>query len=1095
MGRVLLEASAGTGKTFNLTSLVVRYVVEESVPIDSFLIVTFTRSAAAELRKKTREKLLEALAAMEQGLKPNEVSGWLVPIVMVDSEEELKDRIELVRNAVTSLDGAMITTIHGFCQRTLSQIGVRNGGLALDNVGEGSSSRSAGIVRDVLLATLANDINYFGEDLAESPEKVDQQIREVVRALVANSALPHPPLDEHVGIAANWVSVVESITEMQEQERHTNGETSFDDLILVLQKILTSHELGDEVRKQLAAQYSVIMIDEFQDTDSKQWEIFNSIYESPSHENESSSNQLALIMVGDPKQAIYRFRGADINAYLYATDDDRNLRRFSLSTNHRSDKRLIAATNVLLNGREFGHERISYVQVTSPDRAPDGALTDGGAPLQIRWLPSHPELLDGSSSLTVDIARPRIAEDLAAHVIHLLNNARITTDKGERRVTASDITVLVRAKGDAKHVVEALQQHGVPVIQSRLDSVLDAEASEQLGLLLIALDGFADVRTVRALAFSWFVDLPYEDLLNEQKIEHLQERCARWADELRQRGIFSFYQRFRLDNDVVKALASNADRHGAESLERLQTDLEHLVELLHSQTERLQLDARGYLLELAMLKAQTGDSETQERRTESDLNAVNITTIHSSKGLEYPIVLVPYPKAVTSSKPFVYSIGKQRYVDVAPLVDWEAAGLTADSRKELARLEADGDEMRLAYVALTRAKYQTVVWWANTRRMGDSPLAKILFDQTGTARSGVKVPKDPEVRARFDEIQKKSPGSLSVFEIPPRPEVVELVNFVKPDAPSLSVASLTRDELTRSDYWRWSYSSVKSTFSDYKSEKVFGGRDEPWGSESWEPVVESLLQEQPSGPDYGSWVHAFMEEIDFAHPRLVEHIGEVFDGLPKFVGVDRSSHVLGLAAAIDTPLDQIQRGFSLRKLSRENRIDEADFLMALGAPEAPSRLADLARLLAADKSHPFHDYFARLAENPSPRSFQGFLTGSLDGLYRLTGDTEPRFLVVDYKTNKLRDYGSKSMQREMENHDYPLQALFYSVGLHRFLKMRMQNYDPERHLAGSAYLFLRGMVGADTAQVESGRAGVYAWTFRPAIVDAASRWFNGEKIG
>jgi exodeoxyribonuclease V beta subunit len=1091
---VLLEASAGTGKTFNLTSLVVRYVVEDFVPIESFLIVTFTKSAAAELRKKTRDKLIEALSYLEHGTQPEAKDRWLNPVLAVTSEDERQDRIEALRNAISGLDGAMITTIHGFCQRTLGQIGVRNGGLVLDKVGDGANTESAGVVRDTLLSLLARDINHFGEEVASNPEKIDKLIREAVDAIVANSASPHPTLDGSVGVAERWVSAVNSIRDKQETARRNSGETSFDDLILVLQRIISSKELGGQVREQLAAQYKVLMIDEFQDTDSKQWEIFNGLFSGNSGSRYAADGQVALIMVGDPKQAIYRFRGADINAYLRATANDDELGRYKLSTNHRSDRRLITATNALLDRRQFGHERISYVQVTSPPTAPEGALTGAGAPLQIRWLPSHEELLDGGKSLKVDIARPHIADDLANHVIQLLNSGQIHEKKGPRPVQESDITILVRAKDDAIPVVEALQRHGVPVIQSRLESVLNTEAAAQLSLLLTALDGYTDARTVRALAFGWFVNLPYQQLLDEQQVEILQTRCAMWADELSQHGVFSFYQRFRLDSQVVEAIASRAAQRGVESLERLQTDLEHVVELLHARTERLPLDARGYLLELAMLKSQPGDPEAQERRTESDLNAVNITTIHSSKGLEYPIVLLPYPKAVRNDKPYVYSIGPDRFVDAAPLIEWEAQGLTIDDRKELAREEADGDDMRLAYVALTRAKYQTVVWWANTRNMGASPLAKILFDESAAARSSVKVPKDSQVRAKLIELQSKAPGAIEVFELPAQIEVASRAKTTAAQTPVLSAATLTRGQLSRIDFWRWSYSSIKKSLSSSESEVILSGRDEPWKSIDVGETYSSPLQSQPSGAAYGTWIHEFMETVDFSQLDLATHLGATFDSIPVFEGADREAHILGLQLAIETPLDQIAPNFTLRKLARADRLDEATFLLEVGSRLSSVRLSQLAGVVASDPNHPFTEYFARMANSASGNTFQGLLTGSLDGLFRIPGAHGHSYLVVDYKTNKLRTYDFQSMRSEMELHDYPLQALIYSVGLHRMLKMRLKGYVPQLHLAGSAYLFLRGMVGPETPRTNFGRNGVFSWSYSPATIEAADRWFAGEAV-
>ena len=1097
LGRVLLEASAGTGKTFNLTSLVVRYVVEEMVAIDDFLIVTFTRSAAANLREKTREKLMAALGALESRVSPDGLEKWLQPILNVKTDEAREFRINLLRDAITRLDGAMITTIHGFCQRTLSEVGLRTGGLSLDQVGASADSGSGAVIRDVVLSALARDVDHFGEDVANDPAKAETQIKQVVSALVSNSARAHPKATAENSITDKWVGAVGDVLSRQELARRNSGATSFDDLITELERIIQDDTVGADIKSHLRRRYKVILIDEFQDTDSKQWSIFNSIFQgvdsSPAGDHDQEG-QRALIMVGDPKQAIYRFRGADINAYLQATSNDETVQRFNLATNFRSDRQLIKATNALLKDRQFGDERISYVQVTSPDKAPSGALSGAGAPLQIHWLPAHKELLAGGKSLTVDVARESIAEDLVNHVILLLNEGEIASKRGKRKVRESDITVLVRGKNDAIPIIEALRRRDIPVIQNSLESVLNTEAARQLSLLLRALENYSDARVVRALAFSWFVNVEHAKLLDEQFAETLQERCAFWADELKQFGIFAFYQRFRLDRQVVESIAARASQRGVESLERLLTDLEHVVELLHSRTERVPLDARGYLLELSSLATQPGEPEAQERRTESDLNAVKITTIHSSKGLEYPIVLIPFPKALQNKKPYVYSLEDGRFVDAAPLVEWTVEDLTEDERKRLAREEIDGDELRLFYVAATRAEFQTVIWWANTKGMGSSPLAKILFDETGSSRENVKVPKDDSVRDKLRELETLAPGLLTVKELAPTIESLARHTVPRPAEQPPQVAKLSRVELSRSSYWRWSYSAVKNSFNEHDYEAKSGGGDEPWRAASTDEIDPALiLQSQPAGADYGTWFHKLMESIDFAHPDLSKHIGEIFDRRP-YVNADRQVHISGVSAAIDTPLDQISQGFSLRTLSPSDRLDELDFLVGLGATDNAPRLIELAAMVAADDSHPFAEYFSNIAKAAEARSYQGLLKGSLDGLYRVRGEQVDKFVIVDFKTNRLRNYDYESMKQEMMLHDYPLQALIYTVALHRFLKTRLSSYQPSLHLAGSAYLFIRGMVGVDTPQIDGVRAGVFSWSYSPSIVERANQWFAGQPL-
>ena len=376
--------------------------------------------------------------------------------------------------------------------------------------------------------------------------------------------------------------------------------------------------------------------------------------------------------------------------------------------------------------------------------------------------------------------------------------------------------------------------------------------------------------------------------------------------------------------------------------------------------------------------------------------------------------------------------------------------------------------------------------------MGSSPLAKILFDQTGSSRENVKVPKDDAVRDRLKELEELAPGRLSVKELAPTIEPLARQTVPAPVKQTPQAAKLVRVDLSRNSYWRWSYSAIKNSFNEHEYEAKSGGGDEPWRATNINDIDSELpLQSQPSGADYGTWFHKLMELIDFAHPDLSKHIGEVFDRRP-YANADRQIHISGVSAAIETPLDQISEGFALRKLSVGDRLDEVDFLVELGAKGNTPSLAELATIVAEDDSHPFVDYFSNIAKIAETRSYQGLLKGSLDGLYRIKGVQKDKFVIVDFKTNKLRTYDYESMKHEMMLHDYPLQALIYTVALHRFLKTRLSDYEPSIHLAGSAYLFIRGMVGQDTPQINGVRAGVFSWSYSPTIVEQVNQWFAGH---
>jgi exodeoxyribonuclease V beta subunit len=269
---------------------------------------------------------------------------------------------------------------------------------------------------------------------------------------------------------------------------------------------------------------------------------------------------LALIVVGDPKQAIYRFRGADIDAYLKAAANGSMSKR-QMTTNYRTDRPLVEALNSWLTDVTFGDEDIGYVPVTTPDNHANARLTGGGDPLQFRFLPTI-----GTKS--ADEVRAAISVDVVDHIQSLLNDGQIVAEPGStsesRPVTLGDICVLVRGHNDANQLMEELRKRHIPAVRSRIGSVLESEAMEQLRLLLTAMANPADVRRVRAVQLSWFAPNPVvvspsadAAVTVQDPIEVLQTKCRVWANELEARGLVGWYQVLRLDDDVIKEISSD----------------------------------------------------------------------------------------------------------------------------------------------------------------------------------------------------------------------------------------------------------------------------------------------------------------------------------------------------------------------------------------------------------------------------------------------------------------------------------------------------------------------------------------------------------
>ena len=1116
--RVLIEASAGTGKTFSLTSLVARYISEENLKIDQLLMVTFTKAAASEMRERTRAKLNEALHALNSGATPERVKAediWMKPIVDCSGKMR-EDRISRLVEAISGIDSATITTIHGFFQQALREVGLRSADTANSEIAQGKSSIAKQILRDELVTLFASGtVSLMNALPGKNPSDLEKQLLEVVDGLDSNiSAIAAPEVDDGT-VAYEWSTFVNQIRQKINEQRSASGTISFDDLITGLRDLLEpSNTLSAEVIHGMRARYRLVLIDEFQDTDDTQWEIFSKIFDveylkvvqGPIKTDETF---LAMIMVGDPKQAIYRFRGADIAAYLKAVDDPK-LRRFEMKRNFRSDRNLITGLNRWFQGImdedgkttgfKFGNKNIAFIEVEAAKKGSGNGLEIKGSPadskaIQLRWIQN-----DQKPATRVEFLRRRIAEDLCNHVTLLLNSGTIPDKREglaiERAVQPGDISILVRAHRDADLIVEALRSRRIPVVKSNVGSVAQSEALDQLRKLLSAMASPNDNRKIKAVALSWFVGFSVFDLLDEKKISDLGTRCNDWAKSLLELGIVGFYQTLRAEVSVMATISLSVE------VERRLTDLEHLAELLHGKTNGKKLSAASVLRYLEEIAVEQDDSEESLRRIDSDAKAIQITTMHTSKGLEYPIVLIPYPKAPISIGAKVFTHEGQRFVNAAPESPWELGKLNEETREKITSEEVEGDDLRLMYVAFTRAKHQLVVWWANSDKMRFSPLARLLFGDHEDISRATTVLDGDLARKRFGEIQRQigsddnGENIMHVKELILDESLEIPLNRVEDEASSAGRSADFPAHATRNWNWRrWSFSSLSSSLKSDDSDGHKGGSDEgdPSGGEGEAVKTDGSfysndgLFAMPASAEFGTLVHEILEQVNFTSLTLKEDLLKAINSYGSEVlrGINPEELAQGLLESLGTSLDPLIPGFKFTDLDERDRLAEMDFHFSLAIPEVSAE--NLALEVAEDKSSIFAEYFRQLAEKwraDGGRGIAGLMTGSIDVLFRVNSGDRNRYFVVDYKSNRLHSpsgkvphsaCGVESMKKAMEEHHYPLQALFYCVALHRFLSMRVDDYDIDRDLGGAGYLFVRGMVGDETPMSGGSRNGVLAW--------------------
>ncbi|MEN9506573.1 MAG: Exodeoxyribonuclease [Actinomycetota bacterium] len=1128
-GRLVIEASAGTGKTYSLSALVVRHVAELDRPASSLLVVTFTKAAAAELRDRSRRALVDALEVLEAGVAPD--GSWMEVLLQGDAADRAHRR-RRVAQAIASFDDATISTIHGFCQQALRQLGVRSAATLDSSLGSSGKAVIDEVCRDLVVASLLDDASRFDWDSGTTPGKVLSELVESVTAVLANSGSSVVPTADDAPELAGWIELVHRAASEVGRRRRFRNEQGFDDLLTGLRDAIVDPVHGQAVVDALNERYHLVLVDEFQDTDPVQWEIFDRGFRGD------------MVLVGDPKQAIYRFRGADVHTYLSATDGQRTVH---LATNYRSDRDTVAATNALLADVTLGDDRIVAMPVDAAPSARDRALQPG-APLVIRRVPRDPG--DTDLVATGD-ARQIIVADLVDVVIDLLDHHRIEGAEGSKPVTPASIAVLVPTHSGADLVVRALLDAGVPAVRTRTGSVLSSPAGHEWTRLLAAIERPSSSSTVRAAGLGVFFgrtpqELDPNETGSDELIAGLQRQCAQWAADLAAMPLLAWYDRVRADSGVVTTLLN---RRGGE---RDLTDLDHIAELMAAELHGSGTSAATLRRCLDRLRSGSGDADERDpqmRRIDSDADAVQVTTMHASKGLEYPIVLMPFSwQKASSFGPSVYHDDgtATRVVDIASNWSWRAGLETKDVRKHRTHIEQFGDQLRLLYVGLTRARHRTIVWWAPCKDVGQWALSTLLLDRDeageprgsrpalveATARGGAPTLKAVKASVPMDDdtadeaLRSVADRSGGLIEVSVCPRVGSERRWSGPAVleppPVLTVADPGDRVVIDPNWKRWSFSSVsrtrQHTFGSVDdAAPVVGGADEsstataiggealgqgPGLDAVWpEPgdhAVAMPLADVVGGRAFGNLVHAVLEGIDPTSVTLADDLAaRVDDQLERDrLPVEPAQLVAGLSAMLASPLGPLFGGRRLADIGPTDRLAELAFDLPLAGTRhrVPARRIGEVLLDTLPGDDPQRPYADQLANGRFSVEIAGYLQGSIDAVLRVPGPVgAPRFVVVDYKTNRLHERGAARpldsyhpdrLPAAMAHHDYPLQALLYSVALHRYLRWRLRGYDPAVHLGGIAYLFVRGMVGAKTPLADGRPYGVFAWEPPPATIVA-----------
>lgn len=1081
-GTTVLEASAGTGKTYAIVGLAARYVAEGIADIADILLVTFSKAATRELRERTRARFAELAAALRDPAAARNSDDELTVHLAGVSDPDVAARRGRLLRALSEFDAGTIATTHSFCQRMLDGLGIAGEPEPGSTFVESVDDIVVDVVDDLYLQRYSR--------LASEPPVTPQDARTVGRAAVSDRrAVLGPDVPEGTE-AGDRVAFARDVRVETERRKRLAGIRDYDDLLGLLHDVLTHPDHGAAACRRIRDRFRVVLVDEFQDTDPLQWEILRRTFHGHGG---------VLVLVGDPKQAIYAFRGAEVTSYLDAVAVADH--RLALTTNRRSDEAVVRSLAHLYEGAALGADQIVVTSVSASHRTrrltgPAGT-TD---PMRLRVLPrTGCGPLNKSGFPSAPRIRQRIATDVADQIVALLTSGAAVDGTP---VGPGDVAVLVRTKVQAELVRTALDDAAVPSVLTGGADVFSTPAAAEWLRVLEAVEQPHRADVVRRAALTpllgWTADRL--DAAGDAATSELSARFRELAGVVERVGFAAMVEVLTGATDLQARLLAR-DRG-----ERDATDLTHVAQLLDREFQEAGHGVASLCRWLAdrVADPSLGSASDRSRRLDSDADAVQVATVHSAKGLEYPVVFVPFAWAASGGfdqPTLLYHEDGRRILDVGGPT---ARGYAA--RRVLHDDEAAGEELRLLYVALTRARSQVVVWWAPSYTTKNGPLHRLLFgrvDGVPAPERSIRVPAD---EAALSALVARA-GDSTTVEAVGAPTGARLTRRGAAGSPAPLAAAVFDRRLDHA-WHRTSYTALTAGAHDdhgadaedaVDESEVPGVVDEPEsvlvaGGERVAPAEAALASPMnglPAGAAFGTLVHDVLEFVDTAAPDLdAELEARCRDAVTRYgADLDPAHLAHALGAVLRTPL-----GFgTLADVAPADRLSELDFELPLaGGDRAGRRCAsvhDIAELL--DRHVPTHDvlgaYSTRL-RRLDDRELRGYLTGSIDSVIRVRGGQgggEPRFVVVDYKTNRIvagdltvDHFTTDAMAGEMIAAHYPLQALLYSVALHRFLRWRLPGYRPEVHLGGVQYHFVRGMAGPRTPP---GR-GVFAWQPSPALV-------------
>ncbi len=1214
-GWTLIEASAGTGKTWNISGLYLRLLLEKKLEVREILVVTFTRAATDELRERIRNRIEKALALLEgrEGTVKDPFVKTLTDKLIAKGHDPEELALTL-RLAFRTFDQASIFTIHSFCQHALALSAFSAGQAFSVRTETDDSELVLEAVHDFWRRHLAGSglsaaFSAWLEKRKITPEKLVTLFRRHQKKPLATVKWPDTeengnqtqsvPLEKAFSEAAQcWASEKETVTallndaaangclnkgryklraidsashafdrffatgdplalidntdktelmtvskitdgtrkgkqvpchvffDLAEQlivrcretetgleaayygllkrflrettaslkeKKHERRVLAFTDMLINLYDALNDPGMP-WLAEALRQQFPAALIDEFQDTDPLQYTLFSQIYRNP---------ESTVFLVGDPKQAIYSFRNADLHTYFTARE--KIAACYTLLENYRSTTALIDGCNSLfsLNRKSFIHSGLDFLPVRAgqhdlpPLNDTTGLAKQAGEKAICIWtLPDRSRgLLERAEAKTRSVG---VMADEIARLITAGQKGELTI--GTKPVGAGDVAVLVRSHHEAALVRRLLAERGIGSVSLSPGNVFHSREAQELECVLNALFTpgnplflmaalatemlGADSRTVEALGS------------DEAAMTGWLERFAQYRDAWLKKGAGHALRWLIVREGVAARLLTLPDG------ERRMTNLAHLLELIHRQNPTG--DAPDKLMQWFKSRRDTSQSaEEEELRLETDSNLVQVMTVHRSKGLEFPFVFCPLlwdtptNRSSSAEEGLEYHAGHESVIDYRKLSNDER-----DILKQQITLERAAEGLRLIYVALTRAIYRCYLtagcYFTRKEKLKTAQSQRSLLNWlvAGDGRrpedwllktAGTDQAETDAFREKIEQAWQRLPercGAISVAELPP-------VAFTTVTQTEMTVSSLRAASLDRRLTVAWRMNSFSGLMRNTIDDTETGDHDErvnwtaPSVTDGTGPFTLSpddiLLF--PKGPYAGSCLHAVLENADFTERatwnKAVDTALSRFPQQPEEnVPFSRDDYQAGLKKMALNMLENVTttplfNGLTLDTVGLKRRLTEWPFYLA-SSRLSPKRLNRLLK---------------RLGYRIPELAFAD-TTAYLNGFVDLVFESDGLFYLLDWKSNYLgerrEDYDAAGIDTAMTTHGYHLQYLLYTVALHRYLSCRVKNYDYDVHFGGVLYLFIRA-VRPGWKNADGSPTGVFFHKPQKSAIEALDR--------